>query len=285
MIDTMKAWLLMGVLTVILVLIGSLVGGSSGATFAFLFALAMNFFAYWFSDSIALTMSGARPLPYNEAPGLHETVRRLAARANIPMPRLYLIQHRQPNAFATGRDPSHAAVAVTDGLLGLLDQDEIEGVLSHELSHIRNRDILVATLAATFAGAITMLANMGRWAMFFGGYGGNRDGEGNNWGGAIATMLMLVLAPIAALLVQLAISRTREYGADATGARIAGSPHGLANALEKLDRAARSVPMEVNPAASHLFIVNPLRGEGLVALFSTHPPIQERVRRLRAMRI
>lgn len=285
MIDNMKAWLLMGLLTVILVLFGSLLGGSSGATVAFLFALAMNLFAYWFSDSIALTMSGARPLPYNEAPSLHETIRRLTSRANIPMPRVYLIEHRQPNAFATGRDPSHAAVAVTEGLLRLLNQDEVEGVLAHELAHIRNRDILVATLAATFAGAITMLANMGRWAMLFGGYGGSRDGEGNNLGGAIATLLMIILAPIAAILIQLAISRTREYGADATGARIAGTPHGLANALEKLDRAARSIQMDVNPAASHLFIVNPLRGEGLVALFSTHPPIQERVRRLRALRV
>ncbi|WP_027718707.1 zinc metalloprotease HtpX [Desulfovirgula thermocuniculi] len=279
--NNLKAWLLMGLLTALLVLIGNWIGGTQGALIFFLIALAMNFFGYYYSDKIAIAMTGSQPLAEHEAPELYAIIRWLSQRAGIPMPRVYRTPSPQPNAFATGRNPANAAVAVTDGLLQLLNRTEIEGVLAHEIAHIKNRDVLVATLAAALAGAITMVANALQWGLLF---GANRDEEeGQNPLGLIGTLLMIILAPLAATLIQLAISRTREFQADATGARLAGSPHGLASALLKLERAAQHIPMQVNPATSHLFIVNPLSGEFLASLFSTHPPIAERVRRLQHM--
>jgi len=280
-LNNFKAALLMGLLTILMVMIGQWVGGSNGAMIFFIIALAMNFFGYFFSDQVAIAMTGSVPLQEHEAPELFEIIRNLSRRAGLPMPRVYRTPSPQPNAFATGRNPSHAAVAVTDGLMQLLNRSEVEGVLAHELAHVKNRDVLIATIAATMAGAITMIANALQWGMIF-GY--SRDEEDNNPLGMIGSLLMIILAPLAATLIQLAISRTREFQADATGARIAGTPDGLASALLKLERAARHIPMQVNPAASHLFIVNPLSGESLVRLFSTHPPIAERVRRLQQMR-
>ncbi len=272
-----KAFLLMGLLTVLLVQVGQALGGRSGALLFFLLSLAMNFFGYWFSDRVAILMSGARPVSEAEAPGLYALTRRLCQRANLPMPRLYVIPSMQPNAFATGRSPSHSAVAVTEGILQLLDEEELAGVLAHELAHIKNRDILIGTLAAAGAGAINMLADAARWALWFGG--GQRDEEGEG-GHPLATLVALVVAPIAALLIQMAISRSREFLADETGAEIAGSAWGLRNALLKLERGVALFPQHVNPATAHMYIVNPLRGDALFKLFSTHPPIPERVRRL-----
>jgi heat shock protein HtpX len=283
--NTLRAWLLMGLLTVLLVLIGNLVGGRSGALLFFLIALAMNFFGYYFSDKIALSMTGSVPLAEHEAPEVYDIIRGLAARAGLPMPRVYRTPSPQPNAFATGRNPANAAVAVTDGLLQLLNRTEVEGVLAHEMAHIKNRDVLVATIAAALAGAITMIANTLQWGLMFGLGRSDEDEGGAGVLGLVGTLLMIVLAPIAAMLIQLAISRAREYEADATGARLAGRSDGLASALLKLERAAQRVPMQVNPAASHLFIVNPLSGETVARLFSTHPPIADRVRRLQAMRL
>lgn len=282
--NTLKTWLLMGILSAVLVLLGRLVGGPTGAMVAFVLSLVMNFAGYWFSDRMALAMSGARPLSESEAPELYALTRRLCRRAGLPMPRLYLIPEEQPNAFATGRNPQNAAVAVTEGLLRMMDRDEVEGVIAHELAHIKNRDILVGSLAATFAGAVTMLADMAQWALLFGGGARHdEDEEGDGGVGILGSLLMAVLAPIAATLIHLAISRSREYLADATAARIVGSPRGLIRALEKLAYATRAIPMAVSPAASHLYIANPLSGEGLMSLFSTHPPIEDRIRRLRAM--
>lgn len=280
--NNFKAWMLMGLLTVLLVLVGNWVGGSSGAFLFFLIALGMNFFGYFFSDKIAIAMTGSKPLAEHEAPELFAIIRHLSQRAGIPMPRVYRTPSPQPNAFATGRNPAHAAVAVTDGLMQILSRSEVGGVLAHEIAHIKNRDVLVATIAAVMAGAITMIANALQWGLLFGG--GRDDEEGGNPLNLVGTLLMIILAPLAATLIQLAISRTREFQADAAGARLAGSPHGLANALLKLERAAHHIPMQANPATSHLFIVNPLSGESFVRLFSTHPPIAERVRRLEQMR-
>lgn len=277
-----RTWLLMGVLSALLVLFGHLVGGESGALFALVVSAVMNLFAYWFSDRLVLGMSGAVPVSEAEAPELYEVTRRLCQRAGLPMPRLYMIPAAQPNAFATGRDPHHAAVAVTAGLLEMMDRSELEGVIAHELAHIRNRDILVASVAAALAGAITMLADMAQWALIFGG-GRHEDEEEGGAGSMLGSLLMMLLAPLAATLIQLAISRSREYLADATAARIVGHPHGLIRALEKLAYATQAVPMRVNPAVSHMYIAQPLSGEGLLHLFSTHPPISERIRRLRAM--
>ncbi|MDQ0287337.1 heat shock protein HtpX [Desulfofundulus luciae] len=279
--NNLKAWLLMGLLTVLLVLIGNAVAGSSGAFLFFLIALGMNFFGYYFSDKIAIAMTGSQPLAEHEAPELYAMIRNLAQRAGIPMPRVYRTPSPQPNAFATGRNPANAAVAVTDGLMQLLNRSEVEGVLAHEIAHIKNRDVLVGTIAAALAGAITMIANALQWGLIFGG--SRDDEEGGNPLSLVGTLLMIILAPLAATLIQLAISRAREFEADATGARLAGSPHGLANALLKLERAAQHIPMQVNPATSHLFIVNPLTAESFARLFSTHPPIAERVRRLQQM--
>jgi len=280
--NTLKVWLLMGVLSILLVLMGNAVGGKSGAMLFFLIALGMNFFAYFYSDKIAIKMTGSYPVSQEEAPELYAIVGRLARQAGIPMPRLYITPSPQPNAFATGRGPTHAAVAVTEGILHLLDRSELEGVLAHELAHIKNRDVLVGAIAAALAGAITMMANVFQWAAIF-GMGRGEDDEGG--GGLIGGLIMAFVAPIAATIIQLAISRSREYQADATGARIARSPAGLANALLKLESGAHRIPMQVNPATSHLFIVNPLSGASLARLFSTHPPIEERVERLRKMRV
>ena len=282
MSNIFKTALLLAVLTAMLVLIGGAFGGQQGMLVAFVLALLMNFASYWFSDKMVLAMYGAQPVEEAAAPGLHAILRRLTTRAGIPMPRVYLIRADTPNAFATGRDPQHAAVAVTEGIMRILDDDELEGVLAHELSHVKNRDVLIATIAATLAGAITYLAHMAQWAAMFGGRSGDdEEGGGSN---PFALILMAVLAPIAAMLVQLAVSRAREFQADATGAKIAGRPSGLAKALEKLHRANQAAPMAANPSTAHPFIVNPLSGNVLMRLFSTHPPIEERIARLRAMR-
>jgi len=280
--NVFKTALLLAVLTAMLVVLGDAFGGRQGMLIAFLVALGMNVFSYWFSDKIVLAMYGARPLSEADAPRIHAIVRRLATRAGIPMPPIYLIPTDSPNAFATGRNPQHAAVAVTEGILRITTDDELEGVLAHELSHVTNRDVLVSTIAATLAGAITYLAHMAQWAAMFGG-GRRDDDEGG--GNPIALILMAVLAPLAAMLVQLAVSRAREFGADASGARLAGHASGLEHALAKLEVASRAEPMDANPATAHLFIVNPLSGQALTRLFSTHPPIEERIARLRSMRL
>lgn len=281
--NMLKTGLLLVMLTIILVAIGGLLGGPSGAKMAFIMALVMNFITYWFCDKIVLAMYRAKPIGPAELPQLQSMVRELAVGAQIPMPRLYITAHRSPNAFATGRNPAHAVVCVTQGILELLDHEELKGVLAHELGHVKNRDILVSTVAATIAGAITMLADWARWAMIF---GGSRDRDRRSGGGgAVAMIALMILAPLAAMLVQLAISRSREYGADETGARLAHSPTGLASALTKLEEAAKVRPLGANPSTAHLFIVNPLRADFIAALFSTHPPLQERIKRLRAMRV
>jgi len=281
-VNNFKAWLLMGLLTVLLVLIGNLINGRSGALLFFIIAMAMNFFSYFFSDRIAISMTRSKPLAEHEAPELYDIIHNLTARAGLPMPKVYITPSSQPNAFATGRNPAHSAVAVTEGLMQILNRNEIEGVLAHELAHVKNRDVLIGTIAATIAGAITMIANMLQWGLIFGG--GDEDND-NGFLGLAATLLMIILAPIAATLIQLSISRTREFQADAAGARIAGQAGGLANALLKLERSANRIPMQVNPAASHMFIVNPLSGESFTRLFSTHPPIAERVRRLEELKL
>jgi len=277
--NTLKTTFLMALLTVLLVTAGGAFGGGGGMVIAFLFALVMNGVSYWFSDKIVLRMYGAKEISAAEAPTLDRIIRDLTLRAQMPMPKLYLIPQEAPNAFATGRDEKHAAVAVTEGILRILDEAELRGVLAHELSHIKNRDILVGTIAATMAGAISMLANMAHWGMIFGG----RSSDNREGGHPIVALLMIIIAPFAAMLVQMAISRSREFGADATGAVISGDPLSLANALRKLEQGAQRIPMEANPATAHMFIVNPLTGGGLMTLFSTHPPMQERIRRLEEM--
>lgn len=281
--NSLKTVILLGLLTGLLMFLGGLFGGKSGVIIAFVFAIVMNFGAYWFSDKIVLSMYHAQEVNEEEAPVLYNMVRNLALRANMPMPRVYIIPEETPNAFATGRNEKHAAVAVTEGILKILDREELEGVLAHELTHIRNRDILISSIAATIAGAIMMLANMAQWAAIFGG--GRSDDEEGGSGGIIGLLVMAILAPIAATLIQMAISRAREYMADEGGAKISGKPYGLANALEKLARAKEIVPMDANPSTAHMFIVNPLSGRALMNLFSTHPPIEERIARLRQMRI
>jgi heat shock protein HtpX len=283
MSNVFKTALLLAVLTAMLVLIGGAIGGRHGMLIAFVMALVMNFASYWWSDKIVLAMYGAQPVTEAEAPELYHMVHRLATKAGAPMPKLYIIPSEQPNAFATGRNPSHAAVAVTEGIMRILDAEELEGVLAHEMSHVINRDVLISTIAATLAGAITYLAHMAQWAAFMGG--GRHDDEDSP--SPIAMVLMAVIAPLAAMLVQLAVSRAREFQADASGAQLAGRPWPLAKALEKLDMAAHAIPMNANPATAHLFIMNPLAGTGasLMKLFSTHPPTEERIARLRAMRI
>ncbi|WP_206812348.1 zinc metalloprotease HtpX [Paradesulfitobacterium ferrireducens] len=279
--NQLKTITLMSILTILVVLIGRALGGQQGMVMAFIFALIMNGGSYWFSDKIALTMTRAVPLSREENPYLFEIIERLSYQAGLPMPRVYGIPSGQPNAFATGRDPAHSAVAVTQGLLQMLSREELEGVLAHELAHIRNRDVLISTMAAVMAGVITTIANWAQWALMFGGFGSNDD-EG---GSGLAALPLIILGPLAAMLVQMAISRSREYLADSTGAEIAGQPYGLASALAKLERASSIMPMQVNPAASHLFIVNPLNGQRLVSLFSTHPPIGERIKRLQSMNL
>jgi len=277
-----KTYILMALLTVLLVWIGSSVGGRNGAIIAFTFAAVMNFSVYWFSDRIILKMYRAKKVTEAEEPGLHRIVRELALRGGLPMPKVYVISNEAPNAFATGRNPHHAAVAVTTGIKKLLTEEELKGVLAHELSHIRHRDILIGTIAATIAGAISMIAAMARWGAMFGGFGGD-DREGGGIAQLVAVLVLTTLASFAAVLIQLAISRSREYHADEGGARLAGDPRYLARALAKLDTAAKQIPMQVNPSTAHMLIVNPLRGRGMQRLFSTHPPIEERIRRLEEM--
>lgn len=284
--NILKTGFLLALLTVLLVGLGSLVGGTQGATIALGFALLMNFGAYWFSDKIVLAMYRAKPLTEQEAPQVYRVMREIASRSGLPMPRLYWIPTATPNAFATGRSPKHAAVAVTSGLVESMGEEELKGVLAHELSHVKNRDTLVMTIAAAIAGAIMWLADMAKWSLWMGGSERNRDNRSAGAAHLIVILLIAILAPLAALLIQMAISRTREYSADETGAKLAGTPHGLAAALEKLHAANRQFPLpKVNEATAHLFIVNPLSGKGLATLFSTHPPMEERVRRLRQMRL
>jgi heat shock protein HtpX len=278
--NMIKTTLLLTALTLILVVAGEALGGRTGMMIALAFAVVMNFGAYWFSDKVVLRMSRARPATEAEAPELYGVVRELATRAGLPMPRVYTIDDPSPNAFATGRNPEHAAVAATTGILRLLDRDELAGVMAHELAHVRHRDILIGTIAATMAGAIAMLANMAQWALIF---GGGRHSDDRGPGGAIAMIAMMILAPLAAMLVQMAISRSREYGADQGGAKICGNPLWLAAALRKLERGVAARPMNVNPSTAHMYIVNPLRGDGLMSLFATHPPLSDRVRRLEEM--
>ncbi len=271
--NTLKTTFLMALLTVLLVFLGNAIGGQSGAMMAFILAAGMNFFSYWYSDKLVLRTYRAQEVSEAQAPQLYTIVRRLAQRAHLPMPKVYIIPNDTPNAFATGRDPSHAAVAVTEGIMRMLSEDELEGVIAHELAHIKNRDILISSVAATIAGAINMLYYFG---LFF---GGSDDDDGN----PIVGLLMIIIAPIAAMLIQIAISRSREFGADRVGAGICGKPMSLASALENLERGVERIPMNATPTSAHMFIVNPLRGGGIMSLFSTHPSTQERVRRLREM--
>jgi heat shock protein HtpX len=276
----MKTFLLMGLLTVLLVFIGGFVGGQNGMFIAFAIALVMNFGSYWFSDKIVLRMYHASEVQQGDNPALHQMVDELRQRAGLPMPKVYIIPSEQPNAFATGRDPNHAAVAVSQGILRLLSKDELRGVIGHELAHVKHRDILIGTVAATMAGAISMVANMAQWAFMFGGGRSSDDREG---GHPVAGLVMMIVAPFAAMMIQMAISRSREFLADEGGAQISGNPLSLANALRRLDAAAHEIPMEASPATAHMFIVNPLTGGGLMKLFSTHPPMEERIARLEAM--
>jgi heat shock protein HtpX len=275
--NTLKTIVLMVFLTVFFIFVGSLIGGKQGATLALVLALGMNFFAYFFSHKIVLAMYGAKEVTEAEAPELYKIVRRLAQRAGLPMPKVYIIQSEQPNAFATGRSPKNGVVAVTTGIMRILSREELEGVIGHELAHIKHRDILISTIAATIAGAISYLAQMAMWASIF----GRSDDEDS--GHPIVSLLMMIIAPIIAMIIQLAISRAREYSADEGGAKIAGNPLYLANALRKLHYASQAIPMEANPGTAHLFIVNPLSGRSLIKLLSTHPPIEERIERLEAM--
>lgn len=281
--NTVKTALLLTALTLLLVLGGQAIAGQRGMTLGLVIAVAMNGFAYFFSDKIALASSGARPVTREQLPRLYAVMERLCGKANLPMPKLYVIPQPAPNAFATGRNPRHASVAVTEGLLQLMDDEELQGVIAHELSHVRNYDILTTSIAATLAGAIIWIAQMGRWAMIFGGWGGSRD---DDRGGGLAALVMLIVAPLAALLIQLGISRQREFAADASGARMVGHPYGLMRALEKLGAYNKRIPMDVSPATSSLFIVAPLTaGQVLAGLFSTHPPLDERIAALRNMTV
>jgi len=281
---TLKTTFLLTALTLLLLALGQAFGGERGMTLALAMAVFMNGTAYFFSDKIALGSSGAKPISRDEAPRLYEVMERLAAKAGLPMPKLYLIPEPAPNAFATGRNPSHASVAVTQGLLELMDDEELEAVIAHELSHVRNYDILTSSIAATIAGAVTFVAEMGRWGMFFGGWGGGRDDDRE--GGGLAAILMLFLAPVAAMLLQLGISRQREYQADASGARMLGHPFGLIRALEKLGAYNNKIPMNIPPSTSALCIVAPLAARQVFAgLFSTHPPLADRIAELRNMTI
>jgi heat shock protein HtpX len=279
-----KTLFLLTALTMLLVLGGEAIAGQNGMIYGLILAGVMNGVAYFFSDKIALASSGAQPVSREDMPRLYQVMERLAAKAQLPMPKLYLIPQEAPNAFATGRNPSHASVAVTAGLMDLMNDDELEGVIAHELSHVRNYDILITSIAATLAGAITMIASMGRWAMIFGGFGGSRDENRN--GGGLAALLMLLVAPLAALLIQLGISRQREFSADASGAQMVGHANGLISALEKLGAYNARIPMDVSPTTASLFIVAPLTaGQVLSGMFSTHPPLSERIAVLRNMTI
>jgi len=274
--NTLKTAFLMTLVMVLLLLVGQLLGGTEGMIYALILSIAMNFLGYWFSDKIVLAMYRARQISEAEAPRLFALVHSLASRAQLPMPKVYVIPSATPNAFATGRGPNHAAVAVTEGILNLLTEDELEGVLSHELAHVKHRDILTGTLVATMVGTITFVARMAGWSMLF--FGGRDDRKGSS---GLAELFLIIVAPIAAVLIQLAISRSREFAADEGGSRISMKPLSLANALRKLERGVERIPMaNANPASAHLFIVNPLRGGGILSLFSTHPPIEARIERL-----
>jgi len=281
--NIIKTTFLLSLLTILLVAMGGAVGGKGGMTIAFLMAAVMNFGSYWFSDKIVLKMYNAQEITREVNPSFYGMIERLAARAGLPMPKVYIIPDDSPNAFATGRNPDHAAVAATRGILRILTPDELEGVMAHELAHVKNRDILISTIAATFAGAISMIGNMLQWGAMFGtGRGDNEEGGGI--GGMVGSLALAILAPIAAMLIQMAVSRSREYQADTSGAEICGRPLALAGALRKLHTASQAIPMvEARPATAHMFIVNPLTGGGLMSLFSTHPPMEERISRLEAL--
>jgi heat shock protein HtpX len=276
--NTFKSTLLLVGLTLILVFVGDWVGGQNGMILAFVISVAMNFTAYFYSDKIALAVYRAQPVTREQLPRAYDVVERLAAKDGIPMPKIFVIPTESPNAFATGRNPQHASVAVTHGILSLLTDEELEGVLAHELGHVKNRDILTSSIAATLAGAITLIARMGYWASLFGGYGGGERRE--RGGGGLGALLMIIVAPIAASLIQLAISRSREYEADATGAHTTGNPYALARALQKIEDYSKRIPLEATPSTAHMFIIAPLIGGGIGSLFSTHPPTKERIRRL-----
>lgn len=280
--NQIKTTLLLAVMTALIMIAGNLLGGHQGMMVALVIAVGMNFFSYWYSDKIVLKMYRAREATVQDEPDLYEMVQTLARQAGLPMPKVYIIPKEAPNAFATGRNPKNAVVAVTQGLLDLMDRQEIMGVLAHELAHVKNRDILIGTIAATMAGAIMMLASMARWSAIFGGV--HRDDNNGGGMGAIGMIVMAVVAPLAAMIVQMAVSRSREYLADDTGAGIAGNPEGLALALEKLGAYSRRIPLEASPSTAHMFIVNPLSGKRLQSLFSTHPPLEERISRLRQAR-
>ena len=275
--NTFKSTLLLVALMLLLLAIGARIGGENGMILAFVILVAMNFTAYFYSDKIALAMYRAQPVTREQLPRAYAVVERLAAKDGIPVPKIYVIPTESPNAFATGRNPQHASVAVTHGILSLLDDEELEGVLAHELGHVKNRDILTSSIAATLAGAITLIARMGYWAEMFGFGGGGRRGRN---GGGLGALLMLIVAPFAAMLIQLAISRSREYEADATGAHTTGNPYALARALEKLEDYSKRVPLQATPSTAHLFIIAPLVGGAFGSWFSTHPPTKERIRRL-----
>jgi heat shock protein HtpX len=277
--NKLKTTFFLASLAVLFVVVGSLIGGQSGATIAFVIALVMNVGAYWFSDKIVLRMYSAKQVSEAEAPVLHRIVRSLATRAHLPMPKVYLIENDAPNAFATGRDPAHAAIAATTGILRILTEEELTGVMAHELSHVAHRDILISTVAATIAGAISYLAQMLQWSMLFGG----GDREERHPLSFVAEIAIMILAPIAATLIHLAVSRAREYDADEGGAKLCGQPLMLAEALRKLHLGVQRIPMEANPSTAHLFIVSPLTGGGVLSLFSTHPPMEARIARLEAM--
>jgi heat shock protein HtpX len=282
--NTLRTTILLAVLTALLIWIGDMLGGQQGAIIALLLAGGMNFFSYWFSDKIVIKMYGGQEVTAQDDPELYGLVQDLTQRAGLPMPKVYVLPQDTPNAFATGRNPEHAAVAVTDGIRRILNKRELAGVLGHELTHVKNRDILVSTIAATLAGAIGYLAQMAQWAMIF---GGSRDRDEEGGGNIFGLIVMMIVAPIAAMLIQMAVSRSREYGADEGGAKVTGDPLALASALKKLHMGAQNIPLEVNNATAnataHMFIVNPLTGAGLASLFSTHPPMEERIARLEAM--
>jgi len=277
--NTFKSTLLLTILTLLLIAVGEHFGGSNGAILAFVMAAAMNFISYFFSDKIALAMYRAQPATRDQLPRAYATLERLTAKQGLPMPKVFVIPQDSPNAFATGRNPAHASVAVTQGILNLLSDEELEGVLAHELGHVRNRDILTSSIAATLAGAITLMARMAWWAQIFGGFGGGGSDSRRREGG-LSALVMIILAPIAATLIQLAVSRSREYEADATGAHMTGNPYALASALQKLDAYSKRLPLQASASTAHLFIVAPLIGGGFGSLFSTHPPIPLRIQRL-----
>ncbi len=280
--NQIRTTVLLAIMTVVIMMVGKMIGGTGGMMIALIFAGGMNFFSYWYSDKIVLKMYKAREATQQEASLVYRIVDVLSKEAGLPMPKVYIIPQDSPNAFATGRNPENAVVAVTQGLLRIMNPDELSGVLAHELSHVKHRDILIGSIAATMAGAIMLIANIAKWSAIFGGF---RGGDDDNGGGFIGLIAMAIIAPIAAMLIQMAISRSREYLADATAAEITGNSEGLARALEKLDAYSKQIPMQAEPATAHMFITNPLAGRNLMNFFSTHPPIEQRIARLRGTKI